>query len=448
MSDPVRVAFADLEHVASAFASAVSRESVSLAKASAAGVQARPSRGELLALRSVATNVRFELSAGGARSEPAFAGSVAMGTEPALDATPAAAAARLPPVIRLPRFLVVRPSAAFIERFAPPGAPAERIVAFRLGPSGEDVACFARPGDVDEARLRYTRAGAAPLDCGPDDDIWPLRPFFDLIEALRLWSAEPTASHEEVDADPPPDAPRSLLSEAIEALAKARVAAIAQLGEPPPESLEPLLTRHRLADFSATLLMHIDRDGKLSASRKDAGLVQLAASVAAPDVAEARRMTVVMSAPDFLIRGDLHRAFGDAVRSEGKWIYSLLAEAGAPEREAFERFLEKSSRSVFVMRIERGEQPKPADESRTDVNLLIFRGEIDGVARVFVLSSRFAVNTARGEVAVDKGPKNDALVSLFRAAAIDGIAKDKNGHFRALLLTLAHRAKRWLGAIG
>ena len=356
---------------------------------------------DLLLLRSGRFGLRFYLSKQRTRirlfrsrdeaPQMVLDAGLSLRIEPLRDEDPQPRPASAPQrcTLSLPSFLVVRPTREELARALPAGARPRDAVLFRVGPGGRDLLAFAGPrgdlGDLGDVRVRYWNAGAG-VDVRPHDRRWPVAPFAAFVRAMGEWAGGHGAMRERPMRVPESD-DASEARRILRALADAWRAARDAVSAPrrrAPDPLASVRTDYGIGAFDAQVTLRLRPDGTLA---EDAGddTLQIAMDVAIDGASG--DMRVALKPPDFLVGGDLHRAFVDAIASR-EARDRIAGQAGAQGFSApmdAAAFAAGGGARAMVFRTRRDLR------RQRDLDVVILSGEHAGRPRALVVSGWFSV---------------------------------------------------------
>lgn len=280
-----------------------------------------------------------------------------------------------------PPFLIPRPSAQQLKDFAPAGSTAANTALLAVGRRGQDMLAVKDPhNEPRRAEILYT-AGGKSTPVKPLNSRWPLGPFLALAESISDWvSSDPNLTPElplEPSSAGPSTETRRILQHIVEGYCRA-FNQIRPQGELAP--LPSLETHYGLEDYQAQVLLRLQDDGSL-AFEDDHDPFQLIMQVAIRLQDRQHTAHIAIHPPDFLVSGELHAAFLEALASD-RALRKLQRIMRVSRREA-EGFLRDFWEEAFVFRIKR--------KGDTDTDVVVLQGVLLGERKLLIVKGKFRV---------------------------------------------------------
>jgi len=448
-----------LSGTAAALARAVPHASAELVVASAGAlVDPRRPAGATFVLRDSRVRLQLYLARKRTRlhlifSRPAWPNRVVFNTRLSFQVTPTlaepAGALRADEVgyrLVLPRFVIARPTPHQLDTLAPPGATRRNTVLMAIGPEGRDVLAVKDPDPKRcKAEWRYTLRGV-PSPGAELHGHWPLGPFLALTEAIRSWVSSGCEGGDERPMGAPHSDERSEPRRLLYQIVKAYCAAATAVGRTSNKGprlrgfLEPLAVAYGLGSYEADVVLRLMPDGSLARDEAD-DLFQLLLRVRVGQEAGRAKAHVAIGPPDFLVSGEMHRAFLDALArdravAELRRKLARLDKRLAPSDGAVRRFLADFGPSASVFRTTRA--------PGTDTDMVLIPGAVGGRRVLVVFHARFVVDVEDEEqpVTLDGG----SVRALYAGAPDpDALAFDREVVRYFLRLIVAVR--NWIGVL-
>ena len=287
--------------------------------------------------------------------------------------------------LKVPSFLFVKPTAAELSQYAPPGTTAQNGVLFSLGKTGRSILGICHPELGVKAKVSYQVDGEAPRLLSS----WRVEPFLDLIETLRDFIASEQTRSTELDLDLPTDP--SQMSDVHVTLywfvAAFRAMEDAQklMTQVAPSSGSAGLKspRYGTTSYSAEIALSVDANGRF-ASAKSQDLISLGMHLSVQREKGALLSRIALDPPDFLCQGALRDAFLESLRQSAS--KELRKALGFGEDSAWSDFLDSAKERSVVFRIAR--------DGNTDQDAVVLPGTVAGTFRTVMLRTQAVVDAS------------------------------------------------------
>lgn len=287
-----------------------------------------------------------------------------------------------------PPFLLL--DARALDRIAPPDALPNRVIGLTDGGTNNLLVEFGKDKEA-KARLWHNER----LVEAAGSRRWPAGPFFEIYRGIREWATGKWASDKNklLELNTGSDIGQIIHTIAASFAGARRALSAAAQPEPHGDFLQTGKIHYGLSGFRAHLALRLDEEGMLALHNSKKSF-QLGLQTQLCERGNLQEMRIEMGIPDFLTGGDLYKAFWDVfLYREGAeglrgTLLRLFAENGySITGEELLALLETGSYGKgTVFRIDR--------ERKTDVNLFIVTGTVNGKHHSIVFSGKFEVESA------------------------------------------------------